>query len=211
MAAGQPLRNRVRPDGELEAVPARGLFLGNRGGRIHDPATRRLAGRRWASRAWICCLLEFKDRERRVWGEGYTELFFLDEVTALSAGHRPCFECRRGVALAFAEAAAAAQAGAARPSASELDRDLHAERLDGREKRVHRRRLGELPDAAMIASGDDFFAVRDGRLLRWSPVGYEVAESRPVDRPVDVLTPPTSLAALAGGFRPLWHPSAELL
>jgi len=89
-----PLQNRVDPFGELFADRSRGLFLGNRGGRLHDD-DRALGRRRWASRQWICCRLEFKDRHRKVWGKSYTELFFLDEVTALAAGHRPCFECRR--------------------------------------------------------------------------------------------------------------------
>ena len=68
--------------------------MGNRGGRFHTE-DKKLTSRRWASRQWICCVLDFHDRHRDVWGDGYTELFFLDEVTALAAGHRPCFECRR--------------------------------------------------------------------------------------------------------------------
>src|SRR3982750_3317937 len=95
------LQNRVNPFGELIAAPSRGTLFGNRGGRFHrddhTPGTRR-----WASRQWICCVLDFKGRHRQVWGRGYTELFFLDEVTALAAGHRPCFECRRADAKTFA-------------------------------------------------------------------------------------------------------------
>src|SRR5688572_12098743 len=101
-AVPMPLQNRVDPFGELFATPARGTLFGNRGGRFHtDQQT--LTRRRWASRQWICCVLKFKNRQRDVWGRYYTELFFLDEVTALSAGHRPCFECRRAEASAFAE------------------------------------------------------------------------------------------------------------
>ena len=74
--------------------------MGNRGGKLHDPATRSLV-RTQSSRQWICCVLEFRSRQRKVMGNGYTELFFMDEVTALAAGHRPCFECRRQDALAF--------------------------------------------------------------------------------------------------------------
>ena len=97
-----PLQNRVNPFGELCAFSARGLFMGNRGGRFHTDA-KTLTARRWASRQWICCVLEFKGRRRDVWGSSYTELFFLDEPTAFAAGHRPCFECRRRDAEAFAE------------------------------------------------------------------------------------------------------------
>src|SRR5437588_6553847 len=115
-----PLQNRVDPFGELRAVPARGLFLGNRGGRIHRD-DRTLSRRRWTSRAWICCRLSFKNRHRVVWGPGYTHLFFLDEPTAFSAGHRPCFECRRADAIAFAQAWARAQRLASPPRAHAMD------------------------------------------------------------------------------------------
>src|SRR5438067_5654207 len=101
-----PMQNRITPLGEIVAVPFRGLFMGNRGGRLHRD-DRSLSGRRWVSRAWICCVLEFKGRHRAVWGDSYTELFFLDEPTALAAGHRPCFECRRRDAMRFAECWAA--------------------------------------------------------------------------------------------------------
>ena len=89
-----PLQNRVDPFGELFATPGRGLYMGNRGGRFHTD-DRTLTTRRWVSRQWICCRLEFNNRHRKVWSNGYTELFFLDEPTAFAAGHRPCFECRR--------------------------------------------------------------------------------------------------------------------
>src|SRR6476646_8354138 len=130
-----PLQNRVTPFGELIASPARGTLLGNRGGRIHDDE-RKLTARRWTSKQWICCQLDFNNRHRKVWGDGYTELFFLDEVTALAAGHRPCFECRRADAKAFAEKWAEAWGGGI-PYAPEMDEVLHAERLTGREKRTH--------------------------------------------------------------------------
>src|SRR5436305_15061795 len=144
-----PLQNRVTPAAELVAVPVRGLFMGNRGGRLHRD-DRRLGSRRWTSRAWICCLLEFKGRHRAVWGDSYTELFFLDEPTALAAGHRPCFECRRRDAMRFAASWAAARNEPVPPRAAEMDRVLHAERLDGRGKRRHRLPIDTLPDAAML-------------------------------------------------------------
>src|SRR6185369_7421574 len=151
------LQNRVTPFGELISTSARGTLMGNRGGKFHA-ANRTLTKRRWASRQWICCVLDFKNRQRNVWGRYYTELFFLDEVTALAAGHRPCFECRRADALAFAEAFGKP---GHRPSAPDMDVVLHAERLDGRQKRVHRRLLDELPDGAMITlTGAEALAVK---------------------------------------------------
>jgi len=200
-----PLQNRVNPFGELTAVSTRGLFMGNRGGRIHDD-NRHLARRRWTSRQWICCKLEFKNRHRNVWGDGYTELFFLDEVTALAAGHRPCFECRRQEAEHFATLFAG---NAKRVSAPVMDKILHGERLDGKAKRTRRGNFDALPDGAVIAMDGPAFAIRDGQLLRWSPVGYDETRGPPSATEVDVLTPPSILAVLGRGYAPRWHPSAD--
>ena len=89
-----PRQNRVNPFGELISTSAKGLFMGNRGV-LHDNQ-RRLTDKRWTHQHWIICLTEFKDRKRPLMSPGcYTELFFIDESTALAAGHRPCAECRR--------------------------------------------------------------------------------------------------------------------
>ncbi|MFO1147614.1 MAG: hypothetical protein U1E62_04490 [Alsobacter sp.] len=208
-----PLPNRVAPDGSLVATRARGLFMGNRGGRFHDAATAGLGRRQpWSGKAWICCRLDFKDRTSPpggVWGGArYTELFFCDEVTALAAGHRPCMECRRADALAWR--AAVARAGLAAPGARfpTLDERLHAERLDGRAKRLHRLAAEGLPDGAVIRADDGTaVALRGDAALVWSPAGYAGRLARPRG-PVSVLTPPTSLAALGQGYEPAWHPSA---
>ncbi|HLW90790.1 MAG TPA: hypothetical protein VKS78_05750, partial [Roseiarcus sp.] len=131
MNAGRPLQNRVDPFGELVAMAARGALMGNRGGKFHRP-DKTLGRRRWASRQWICCVCSFKGRRRDVWGAGYTELFFLDESTALAAGHRPCFECRRAEAEAFR--AAFDERGWI--SAPAMDEILHAERQISARKRT---------------------------------------------------------------------------
>jgi hypothetical protein len=206
--SAMPLQNRVNPFGELIAVPARGTLFGNRGGRFHTDA-KTLTKRRWASRQWICCVLDFKGRQRDVWGRYYTELFFLDEPTALAAGHRPCFECRRKEAEAFAEAWRIARKLPVRPYADEMDEVLHRERLDGRTKRVHRRAIDELPDGAFIASLGEAFAVRGAELLRWTPDGYSARKPRPRGIIADVLTPPSILSTLSEGYCPRWHMSAE--
>jgi hypothetical protein len=199
-----PLPNRVDPFGNLFATPARGTLFGNRGGKFHrDDKT--LGSRRWASRQWICCVLKFKGRQRNVWGRYYTELFFLDEVTAFAAGHRPCFECRRQDAERFAVLFSGKKQ---RASADAMDRILHAERLDGKAKRTHRRSLDSLPDGAMVALEGEVFAVRDKHLLPWTPSGYSASKPRPRNLEVDVLTPPSILSVLGRGYAPLWHPSA---
>jgi len=203
-----PLQNRVDPFGELIAVPARGLYMGNRGGRFHTDA-RTLSGRRWVSRQWICCVLDFKDRQRDVWGRFYTELFFLDEPTALAAGHRPCFECRRAAALHFAETWRQELRLRARPPAGAMDRVLHDERLSGRAKRLHRRSIDSLPDGAFITLDGQAYAVCGQSLLHWTPEGYDARRKRPRRGLVDVLTPPSILAVLAAGYQPHWHPSAD--
>ena len=199
-----PLQNRVDPFGDLIATPGRGLFMGNRGGRIHtDEQT--LTRRRWASRQWICCVLDFRGRQRDVWGRYYTELFFLDEPTALAAGHRPCFECRRKDAEHFA---ALFTGKGRRASAPAMDKVIHAERLDGKAKRLHRMAFGELPDGAFVAVDDEPYAVRGKRLLHWTPKRYarRIARRRGA---ADVLTPPSIIRVLARGYQPRWHPSAD--
>jgi hypothetical protein len=203
-----PLQNRVDPFGQLFVASARGTMLGNRGGRFHrDDQT--LGNRRWVSRTWICCVLEFKNRHRDVWGRYYTELFFLDEVTALAAGHRPCFECRRKDAAAFAEFWQQASKLRVAPRAAEMDRILHAERLNGRAKRRHRLKVDDLPDGAVIAMDEIAFAVRGGSLLEWTPSRYGARKLRPRGIIADVLTPPAILTVFTAGYRPQWHPSAE--
>jgi hypothetical protein len=203
-----PLQNRVTPFGELAVVSARGLFMGNRGGRFHTDV-KTLTARRWASRQWICCVLDFKGRHRDVWGRFYTELFFLDESTALAAGHRPCFECRRRDAMDFAERWRLAHRLRARPKAAEMDAALHGERLRGRAKRLHRCDIDVLPDGAFIALGEGAFAVRGDALLHWTPQGYAETRKRPRGVAVDALTPPAILAVLSSGYVPRWHPSAS--
>lgn len=211
------LCNRVDPFGTLEAVATRGQFTGNRG-IIHDPASRTLLKRRWTTKAWIVCALEWKGRRREVWGRngpagatGWTELFFLDEVTALSAGHRPCFACRSVAASTFLSAC---KQGLAEPGLrlAELDGRLHRERAvsGGLGPELSPNDVPGLPDGAMFAVGDRPFALRAGVLLPWSPAGYaSPVELRALrSERMRLLTPASTLAALRGGYRPVWHPSA---
>jgi hypothetical protein len=199
-----PLPNRVDPLGRLFATAERGEWMGNRGGRFHDPESRAVPRRSHASRRWICCRLSFKGRRRSVWGHGYTELFFADEVSALAAGHRPCFECRRADATAFAEAWGRAE-GAAPPDAATMDARLHEERLrpDGG-KRLHPMRAETLPVGAMLLMDLQPVAVSPDGLRPWSFAGYGAAIPRLAGE-VEVVTPPAIVAALAAGYQPQWR------
>ncbi len=196
-----PLQNRVDPFGKLFADRARGTLMGNRGGRIHTDG-KTLTKRRWASRQWICCVLDFKGRQRDVWGRYYTELFFLDEPAAFAAGHRPCFECRRKDADEFARLAGRYRAG-------EMDDLLHAQRLEGREKRIHRLDMESLPNGAFVDVDGAPYAVRGNCLLRWTPARYDGTRARPRAGKADVLTPPLMLKVLRGGYQPRWHRTAD--
>jgi hypothetical protein len=202
-----PLQNRVTPTGDIIATPHRGLFTGNRG-IVHDPATKTLLTRRWASQAWLVCVCEFRGRRRGVMGgRSWTELFFLDEATALAAGHRPCFLCRRDDANRF-RAAWEEGNGVKRVLARDIDVVLHRERLSGRKKRLHALAtpLEQLPDGAMVQEGAESYLIVQGRALAWWPAGYREAQEAIKD--AMLLTPPSTLRALSAGYRPVLHPSA---
>ena len=193
--------------GDIIALPERGLFTGNRG-IIHDPRTRTLLKRRWASRAWLVCTLEWRGIRRIVMGMGsWTELFFLDEATALAAGHRPCFLCRRAAAQAF-QASFPPNAQGVIPKAHDIDRVLHAERLDGRVKRLHdlTSPAADLPDGAMILQRGAPYLILQGQAQLWSPGGY--GEPAAVLDSCRLISPPSTVAALKAGYRPLIHASA---
>ncbi len=172
MKTTMPLQNRVDPSGTIFATAARGTFLGNRGGAIHDE--HRQIVRPYASRRWITCLLEFKGRKREVMTPGlYTELFFLDEAVALSAGHRPCAECRRTRFNAFRDAWIFDRPGLQRPKADAMDLELHAARIDRRREKVtYRAVLGSLPDGCFVRLDGGSYLVWGNALLLWSPEGY---------------------------------------
>jgi len=203
-----PLQNRVTPTGEIIATPHRGMFTGNRG-IIHDPATKTLLRKRWASPAWIICVCEFRGWRRKVMGtRSWTELFFLDEATALAAGHRPCFFCRRDDANRFR---AAWERGNKKSNvrANDIDAVLHRERLDHGRKRLHAlpAPVKDLPDGAMVQARDESYLIVLGRALLWSPAGYAEASDSIDD--ARLLTPPSTLRALRAGYRPVLHPSTS--
>jgi hypothetical protein len=214
-----PLQNRVTPEGDIEATPHRGLMYGNRGGPFHR-ADKTLKSRHWHSKLWLACRLSFKGRHREAMMQPnrYTELFFLDEATALAAGHRPCFECRRQEAEAFARLWARAQGLNERPRAPEMDEVLHTERVgpDGR-KVTFRARLADIPSGAFVrhaagGSAPRAYLVMGNRLLAWSHAGYSaLVPETSISEELEVLTPRSTVAVLSAGYAPMLHPSAAAL
>ena len=161
----------------------------------------------WRHRAWIACTLDWQGRRRAVMtGRRWTELFFLDEATALAAGHRPCAYCRRADWLRWSEAWAAAHGPARAPA---MDAALHAARAVPGARRLRRDRAEAkgLPDGTMIDGPDGPALLSREAAHPWRPGGYGPAGPRPTG-PVDVLTNPVTRAVLAAGYRPHLHPSA---
>jgi hypothetical protein len=181
-------------------VPARGTFMGNRGGVIHNEERRIV--RQYADRRWIACVLEFKGRKRVVMSpRRYTELFFLDEAVALAAGHRPCAECRRARFNAFREAW-----GGGRVLADEMDRQIHPARIDARKSKVtYRDRVDLLPNGCFVEMDGAAFLAWNDRLLRWTADGYVDRLEKSSEVEAVVLTPRPIVECLRRGYVPEVH------
>jgi hypothetical protein len=203
-----PLRNRVTPFGEIVAVSGRGLLMGNRGV-LHDAG--RTIVRDSQVRRWIACRLEFRGRHRGIMTPGsWTELFFLDEATALAAGHRPCAECRHADYRRFQTAWQQAGITPGSPATADaMDAVLHAERrVRPWVKRTHVARFADLPDGTYVTLEGQAWLVRGDTILAWSADGYVERAVRPPSGDVTVLTPPSIVAVLRAGYRAEVHPSA---
>jgi len=202
-----PLPNRVTPFGEIVAIPERGTLMGNRG-ILHNQ--RRTIVRDWQVRRWIACRLEFRGRHRAVMQPGsYTELFFLDEATALADGHRPCAECRNADYRAFQRVWQSLYPDQP-ASADAMDAILHTERRLRRfVKRTHLAEIDGLPNGTYIGLEGRAWLVLDDAVLAWSADRYTERARRPRRREVTVLTPPSLVAALRAGYHPGVHPTAS--
>lgn len=205
-----PLQNRVVPQGRIERHSARGTFMGNRG--VLHGRNKELK-RLFKTKSWIICLLEFKGRKRELMSpSSYTELFFLDEVTAMAAGHRPCAECRRRRYNEFRKAWMDGNQWKGRSviRAPEMDEVLHRERIEDDNKVTWSGRLLDLPHGTMFEFDRKSYGVCDGKILEWSFEGYRSADHKTFPETVDVLTPRSVVNALATGFRPEFHATATL-
>jgi hypothetical protein len=206
-----PRQNRVTPFSALIAAPARGTLMGNRGC-LHDDHGR--IRRPFLGRRWIICLLSFKNRHRAVMSPGrYTELFFLDEATALAAGHRPCAECQRDRFNLFRETWARANpqiTSLRRPPATLVDETLHLERTARNDQtRGKCDSLDALPDGTFIADDNRHaYLVFKNRLWLWTPAGYESPEKHSFRFLARILTPASVVRTLEKGYPVGLHPSA---
>ena len=207
-----PRQNRVTPLGDLIADPARGLVYGNRGC-LHDEDGR--IRRRHNGKRWIACRLEFRGWRRGALMQPgrFTELFFLDEATAMAAGHRPCALCRREDYVRFVKIWSGLHPG--QTAADEIDAELHAQRVTARgsERLLHDAELDELPNGAFVYSERGASQLVLGRhLLTWTPAGYRGRVTRPLGQRVRVVTPPSLVSVLCTGWQsvvPFVHPSAR--
>ncbi len=203
-----PLQNRVTAFGEIVATPARGTMMGNRGGCFHD-VDRKLKRRRWASKCWIACVLEFKQRQRTVMSPGlYTELFFLDEATALAAGHRPCAECRRADFTRYATLWNEIRNLEGRAYIREMDPVLHDQRCASNpDATSHVVDISDQPDGTLVDIAGTAYLIKSGYTWQWTLEGYR--ETGELTGSARLQTPLATRDILAAGYQPQIHPSAR--
>jgi hypothetical protein len=193
-----PARNRVTPTGDIVAIPLRGAWTGNRG-ILHSG---REIVRFHTSDLWITCALRFRGRWHEQWRpHHFTFLYFHDEAVSFAAGHRPCGECRRAGYIAY-RTAWTDGLGVAVPSASEMNHQLHGERIV---RGTHRRRLhpmpwADLPDGTFVRLDTAPALVVDGHLTEWASDGYGTRHRLPTRGTADVLTPPSTVTVLRAGY-----------
>jgi|AntRauMinimDraft_4_1070384.scaffolds.fasta_scaffold05695_1 hypothetical protein len=205
-----PLQNRVDPWGNLVAISARGQFLGNRG-ILHNDEKAIVSP--WKHKNWVTCSLSFKGIKREVFSpNSYSELFFLDEATALSAGHRPCAHCRRERYNEFKnywrklyEKEEHANSTKKSLSAAEIDKQLHRERVsENRTKRTYTTAFENIAEGTFIAHNGEAYLFWNGLLHKWTHKGYENAISAPIpNEGVEVITPKSIVDLYRLGFKPL--------
>jgi hypothetical protein len=193
-----PARNRVTPTGDIEAIAIRGAWTGNRGILHRGKDIVRFH----AGDLWITCALAFRGRWQKQWQpHHYTFLFFHDEAVSFAAGHRPCAECRRDSYNAY-RAGWTAGLGVAVPSAKEMNRRLHRERIvpGGHRRRIHQMPWADLPDGTFVMLDQTPALVVDGQLTEWTREGYGARRSRPRVGVASVITPPSTAAVLGAGY-----------
>lgn len=178
--------------------------MGNRG-QLHNSNQQII--RPYKLKAWLTCLLHFKDRYRKVMTPNlYTELFFLDEATAFAAGHRPCFECRREAYTRFKTCWTQGNPNhtfSMKTSIKEIDNVMHDERMnaDG-SKKMYKATISSLPEGTFILMNNNAYLIANHHLYLWSAEGYTERDAVPTKTQVSVLTPPSVVNAFSAGYSP---------
>ena len=186
--------------------------MGNRG-ILHDESRRIL--RPWKGKAWVCCVPQYRgvDRKPLFQPNRYSELFFLDEVTAFAAGHRPCAYCQRARFDQF-KAAWVQTNHPDTPSnqilVREMDALLHVSRaVRGGGKITYAAHADDLPDGTFVEVDGVAYLKHGGSYRQWSFDGYGKTTELPGGVTVVVLTPKPIVQVFAAGFQPLVHGSAD--
>ncbi len=195
-----PLQNRVDPRSQLHAVSHRGTLMGNRG-ILHDD--RQQITRNHGHQAWVTCLLDFRSRHRDPMPKReYTALFFLDEVTAFAAGHRPCGQCQHARYTDFVTAWQSVHGPKPDDEALPkwIDRRLHAARIQRGHQVTYQAKTADLPDGTMILTADGPALWWQQKAYPWAFTGY--TDPVPTAPIVTVLTPAPVVAVFRSGFVP---------
>ena len=205
-----PLQNRVSPNGEIKSIKSRGTFLGNRG-IIHNE--RKEIVSLFKIKGWVTCQLKFKGRKRELMAKGkYTELFFLDEATAFSAGHRPCAECRKARYNEFKtkwlEANQKLLIGDS-TSIANIDKIIHQDRINKKQKVTYQNKMNLLPKGTMIQIDSIDYIIWNDEVFKWTFEGYEPTHINITDKDVIVLTPKSYVEMFRKGFIPSVHISLQ--
>jgi hypothetical protein len=210
-----PKQNRVTPLGEIIASPSRGLYMGNRGV-LHNQNGD--IQRKWKLKAWITCELEFKGRKRQLLLPGrYTELFFLDEATALAAGHRPCGECRRKEYKLFKTLWLQSNRKLLtnnNPVIAEIDTIIHSQRINKNQDKVRfRSQLKDIPNGVFVQfkGKHHTYLLFEGNLYEWSPFGYISKKPRKSKDEIFVLTPKSIVKIIETGYPVKIHSSVNTI
>jgi hypothetical protein len=194
-----PFQNRVNPYGELCVNTARGMFMGNRG-LLHNEHQQIV--RPFKEIRWIICKLQFKNWHRPIMKKGqYTELFFMDEATALAAGHRPCAECQRERYLQYKEKW---QIGNNKiiHKIGEIDAILHAERLSKIKPAFH---IQDLPNGTLIEYNALPYLMHNEQIYEWTFEGYKSPIKLTQNPIIQLITPISTVNAIKSGFVPKYE------
>jgi hypothetical protein len=195
-------QNRVNPVGEIFKTTARGTLMGNRGV-IHDD--RGEIKKSFKTKAWITCLLKFKDRKFTIMAPGrWTALFFLDEATAFAAGHRPCSECRHKDFKRFKSFWIKGNPEYGfdiKTRIAAIDEVIHTERINsGGNKVMFEMNVDEIPNGTFVVINSTPFLFFESQLYEWSPTGYKTPAPLPNLPKLSILTPRSVVRTLIAGY-----------